>query len=143
MNIKRMRGRGHRPGGNGGGLRHHNGGIPLNRNHVFDSNGPDVRLRGTAQQLYEKYLQLGRDASAGGDRVTAESCLQHAEHYFRMLSAINQAQTQGHPQHFGPRRLAEEEGEAANAEPPVPGTGEQPGTEAPREIPISVAPPEG
>ena len=64
MNMKRMRGRGHRPGGGGGGgggLRHHGGGagssgIPLNRNHVFDSNGPDLRVRGTAQQLFEKYL---------------------------------------------------------------------------------------
>ena len=43
-------------------MRHHSGGgIPLNRNHVFDSNGPDLRIRGTAQQLFEKYLQLGRD----------------------------------------------------------------------------------
>ena len=54
-------------------MRHNGGGIPLNRNHVFDSNGPDMRVRGTAQQLFEKYLQLGRDATSGGDRVMAES----------------------------------------------------------------------
>jgi hypothetical protein len=47
----------------------------MNRNHVFDSNGPDMRLRGTAQQLVEKYLQLGRDATGAGDRVMAESYL--------------------------------------------------------------------
>ena len=47
--------------------------MPLNRNHVFDSNGPEIRIRGTAQQLFEKYLQLGRDATSGGDRVTAEA----------------------------------------------------------------------
>ena len=100
MNMKRMRGRNHRPGGGGGGgggsggvIRHHSGGgAPLNRNHVFDSNGPEIRIRGTAQQLFEKYLQLGRDATSGGDRVTAEAFFQHAEHYFRILNAMNQAQ---------------------------------------------------
>lgn len=97
MNMKRMRSRNHRPGGNGSGggaTRHHNGQIPLNRNHVFDSNGPEVRVRGTAQQLFEKYLQLGRDATGGGDRVMAEAYFQHAEHYFRILNAMNQAAQQ-------------------------------------------------
>src|SRR6478752_9407113 len=117
MNMKRMRGRGHRSGGGGGGgggLRHHgggssaNGGIPLNRNHVFDSNGPDLRIRGTSQQLFEKYLQLGRDATSGGDRVMAESYFQHAEHYFRILNAMNQAaqqnQQNGQQQQGGQQR---------------------------------------
>jgi hypothetical protein len=106
MNIKRMRGRGHRGngangggGGAGGTMRHQgagssNGGTPLNRNHVFDSNGPDLRIRGTAQQLFEKYLQLGRDATSSGDRVMGEGYFQHAEHYFRIVSAINQAAAQ-------------------------------------------------
>ncbi|HTC11102.1 MAG TPA: DUF4167 domain-containing protein, partial [Acetobacteraceae bacterium] len=104
MNMKRMRGRGHRPGGGGGGggggpIRHHSGGnVPLNRNHVFDSNGPDLRIRGTAQQLFEKYLQLGRDATSSGDRVMAEGYFQHAEHYFRILNAMNQAAQQNQPQ---------------------------------------------
>ena len=85
-----------RRGGGGGPVRHHApGNIPLNRNHVFDSNGPDIRVRGTAQQLFEKYLQLGRDATSGGDRVMAESYFQHAEHYFRILNAMNQAVQQG------------------------------------------------
>ncbi len=96
MNMKRMRGRNHRPngGGNGGGggFRNQQNGIPLNRNHVFDSSGPEMRLRGTAQQLHEKYIQLARDASSNGDRVTGEAYYQHAEHYFRIISAINQAQ---------------------------------------------------
>lgn len=100
MNMKRMRSRNHRTGGggnggggggSGGGIRHHSGNIPLNRNHVFDSSGPDLRIRGTAQQLFEKYLQLGRDASSSGDRVMAESYFQHAEHYFRILNAMAQA----------------------------------------------------
>ncbi|MCC7282322.1 MAG: DUF4167 domain-containing protein [Acetobacteraceae bacterium] len=102
MNLKRMRGRSggrnirHHGGGGGGG---HHGGIPLNRNHVFDSNGPEVRVRGTAQQLFEKYLQLGRDATSAGDRVMAESCFQHAEHYFRILNAMNQAAAAQQQQH--------------------------------------------
>jgi hypothetical protein len=104
MNMKRMRGRGgHRHGGGGSGsqFRPTGGGgggggdrQPLNRNHVFDSSGPDMRLRGTSQQLFEKYLQLGRDATSGGDRVMAESYFQHAEHYFRILNAMNQAAAQ-------------------------------------------------
>ncbi|GBR30363.1 hypothetical protein AA3266_0442 [Gluconobacter kondonii NBRC 3266] len=58
---------------------------------MFDSNGPDLRVRGTAQQLFEKYLQLGRDATGTGDRILAEAYFQHAEHYFRILNAMNQA----------------------------------------------------
>ncbi len=96
MNMKRMRGRNHRPngggGGGGGGFRNQQNGIPLNRNHVFDSSGPEMRVRGTAQQLYDKYTQLARDAASSGDRVTGEAYYQHAEHYFRIISAINQAQ---------------------------------------------------
>src|ERR1700761_5266246 len=172
MNMKRMRGRNHRPGGGGGGgsggpIRHHSGGgVPLNRNHVFDSNGPEIRIRGTAQQLFEKYLQLGRDATSGGDRVTAEGFFQHAEHYFRVLNAMNQAAQQngqsngqgGQQQHTqsnqqrrnnqqgegfagaedGPAEPAEDANQGA--EPRTPGMGEPP---EPREIPIAAAPPEG
>ncbi|MDG6094956.1 DUF4167 domain-containing protein [Acetobacter sp. AN02] len=95
MNVKRLRNRNHRPsGGGGGGSRNLNGQIPLNRNHVFDSSGPEGRIRGTAQQLFEKYLQLGRDATGAGDRVTAEAFFQHAEHYFRILNAMTQAAQQ-------------------------------------------------
>ncbi len=99
--MKRMRGRSnHRHGGGGGGgggtqFRHSGGHQPLSRNHVFDSSGPDIRLRGTAQQLFEKYLQLGRDATGAGDRVMAEGYFQHAEHYFRILNAMSQAQQGG------------------------------------------------
>jgi hypothetical protein len=172
MNMKRMRGRNHRSGGGGGGggsggpVRHHSGGgVPLNRNHVFDSNGPEIRIRGTAQQLFEKYLQLGRDATSGGDRVTAEAFFQHAEHYFRILNAMNQAQQQGqqngqggqqqqHPQSNQRRNYQQGDGYQGNddgqaqgddegdqrSDPRAPGMGDQP--EA-REIPIAAAPPEG
>src|SRR5664279_5352039 len=65
------------------------GGSPGNK--VFDSNGPDVKVRGTAQTVAEKYMQLGRDAQSSGDTVAAESYYQHAEHYYR-LWASNQPQ---------------------------------------------------
>jgi len=152
MNMKRMRGRTHRSGGNGsggsggggGGMRHHGGGIPLNRNHVFDSNGPDVRLRGTAQQLFEKYLQLGRDATSSGDRVMAESYFQHAEHYFRILNAMMQAAQQNAPngQYGGPpRRPPGVDAELDDGEQPPVGSAEQ--SSETREIPIAVSPPDG
>jgi hypothetical protein len=76
----------------------------MNRNHIFDSNGPDMRLRGTAQQLFEKYLQLGRDATGASDRVMAESYFQHAEHYFRILNAMSQATQQQGGQPYPPQR---------------------------------------
>jgi hypothetical protein len=122
MNMKRMRGRNHRHGGGGGGgggggQFRQSGHQPMNRNHVFDSNGPDMRLRGTAQQLFEKYLQLGRDATSSGDRVMAEGYFQHAEHYFRILNAMSQAQQQREGQHQ-PRRFQSnaESGEAGEGQ---------------------------
>jgi hypothetical protein len=153
MNMKRMRGRGHRPGGGGGGgggggtIRHHSGGVPLNRNHVFDSNGPDVRVRGTSQQLFEKYLQLGRDATSSGDRVMAEGYFQHAEHYFRILNAMNQAAQQGQqPQNGQFQRRPYQGGEDGQSGEPgdeqeqrAAGMGDQPES---RDIPIAAAPPE-
>ncbi len=82
QNTKRMRGRpGARKGPN-----------PLTRS--YESSGPDVKIRGTAQHIGEKYLQLARDAQASGDPVMAESYLQHAEHYFRLIAAAQQAQQQ-------------------------------------------------
>lgn len=56
-----------------------------NRSKVFDSNGPEVRIRGTAHQILEKYEGLAKDAKSSGDSVLAESYLQHAEHYQRMI----------------------------------------------------------
>ncbi len=65
----------------------------VNPNRAYDSNGPDVRIRGTANQIYDKYLSLARDAASSGDRVKAENYLQHAEHYFRLIRSMqpNQA----------------------------------------------------
>ncbi|GAB0117530.1 DUF4167 domain-containing protein [Acidisoma sp. 7E03] len=158
MNIKRMRGRGHRGngsnggGGNGGGMRHQgssSNGIPLNRNHVFDSNGPDLRVRGTAQQLFEKYLQLGRDATSSGDRVMGEGYFQHAEHYFRIVSAMNQAAAQQQQQHqANQQRRANHDDQQVSTDETGGDAVERDAEEArgvpaeAREIPIAVAAPE-
>jgi hypothetical protein len=66
---------------------------PLTRS--YESSGPDVKIRGTAHHVSEKYLQLARDAQSSGDPVMAESYLQHAEHYFRLIAAAQEAQQQG------------------------------------------------
>lgn len=80
--MKRQRGRNR--GGGGG-----NKPQQQNANRAFDSNGPEgVKVRGAAQGVFEKYQQLARDASSAGDRVLAENYLQHAEHYFRTLRAM-------------------------------------------------------
>ena len=72
---------------------------PLARN--YESNGPDVKIRGTAAHIAEKYMSLARDALASGDMVSAESYLQHAEHYNRIIMAA-QTQFGGQPgQHQG------------------------------------------
>jgi len=79
QNKNRQRGR-------NGGRKHVN---PLSRN--YESNGPDVKVRGNAAHVAEKYLQLARDAQSSGDSVMAENYLQHAEHYFRIVSSAQQA----------------------------------------------------
>ena len=82
-------GGGHNNNGGGGG-----GGGGHNPNRTFDSSGPEVKIRGSAANVYEKYLQLARDANSSGDRVMAENYLQHAEHYYRIMAAQAQAQQQ-------------------------------------------------
>jgi hypothetical protein len=68
---------------------------PLTR--VYESNGPDVKIRGTASHVTEKYLQLARDASTSGDHVTAENYYQHAEHYLRLIAAAQEQFRQQNP----------------------------------------------
>jgi hypothetical protein len=75
--------RGRQRGRNGGGKPN-----KPQRNQTFDSSGPEVRVRGNAHQIFEKYQVLAREASAAGDRIAAESYYQHAEHYLRMINAM-------------------------------------------------------
>ena len=91
---RRMRGR-----NNGGNNNNRKGPNPLSRN--YESNGPDVKIRGSAQQIAEKYATLARDAMSSGDRVMAENYLQHAEHYNRIIAA---AQAQMPIQNVQPAR---------------------------------------
>jgi hypothetical protein len=120
--VKRSRRGGRRPQNNHGGGSHinHGGGGGHNPNRTFDSNGPEVKVRGSASHVFEKYLQLARDANSSGDRVMAENYLQHAEHYFRILAA-QQAQMQQYQQQ---QQQVQTNG---NGQPPrVSGPGEQP-----------------
>ena len=94
---RRMRGRNNNNNNSGNNNNNNNnrkGPNPLTRN--YESNGPDVKIRGSAQQIAEKYSTLARDAHSSGDRVMAENYLQHAEHYYRIIAAA-QAQM---PQQF-------------------------------------------
>ena len=83
---KRMRGR-NRKGG------HHQN--PLSRS--YESNGPDIKICGTASHIAEKYVQLARDAQSSGDPVAAENYYQHAEHYFRLIAAAQEQFRQTQP----------------------------------------------
>jgi hypothetical protein len=69
---------------------------PITR--VYESNGPDIKIRGTASHIAEKYLQLARDARSSGDPVAAENYYQHAEHYFRLIAAAQEQLRQNQPQ---------------------------------------------
>jgi hypothetical protein len=66
----------------GNGKRH-----PLSKSNTFESSGPEGKIRGTAQQVLDRYLALGRDATSSGDPISAEGYFQHAEHYYRVLHA--------------------------------------------------------
>jgi hypothetical protein len=88
-----------RPRGRNNGRRPQNPG-----NRSFESNGPEVKVRGSASQICDKYLMLARDASSSGDRVRAESLLQHAEHYYRLVNGGDDARTDNANQQGGARR---------------------------------------
>jgi hypothetical protein len=70
--------------------------IPQN-NQTFDSNGPNIKIRGSAHQIFERYVALAREAAIADDRVAAENFYQHAEQYFRINSASREGNQQGTP----------------------------------------------
>src|SRR5437899_29787 len=109
---KRMRGRNRKS---------HN---PLTR--VYESNGPEVKIRGTASHIAEKYLQLARDAQSSGDPIAAENFYQHAEHYFRLIAAAQEQLRQTQPSYYQQQQPGELRGtegydEADNEQPHVDG----------------------
>jgi uncharacterized protein DUF4167 len=91
QNNKRMRNRNNNNNNN-----NRRGQNPMTR--VFESNGPDIKIRGTASHVAETYVQLARDARSSGDPVAAENYYQHAEHYFRIIAAAQEQLRQNQPQ---------------------------------------------
>jgi hypothetical protein len=96
---KRSRGR------NNGNNPHHNRPRLPHRIQTFDSNGPTVKIRGNAYQVFERYVSLAREAAASGDRIAAENLYQHAEHYFRVMNANGEANLHGAPRPTTPADL--------------------------------------
>jgi hypothetical protein len=92
-------------GGGGGGPPHHNRPRLPHRIQTFDSNGPNVKIRGNAYQVFERYVALAREAQTSGDRIAAESFYQHAEHYFRVMNAQGEGQGLGQPRPTTPADL--------------------------------------
>ena len=134
----RSRGRGHNFNNNNNNRRFNNA---PNRNTVYDSLGPVGRLRGTAFQLMEKYLAAAKDAMSS-DRVLAENCLQHADHYNRlnlMAIAAEQQRNQQYQQQFEqPEQIEEaQEIDIVSAEPAIEETAEEAPAEQPVETPVS------
>jgi hypothetical protein len=95
QNNKRMRNN-NRNNNNNNNNNNRRGQNPMTR--VYESNGPDIKIRGTASHIGEKYLQLARDARSSGDPVAAENYYQHAEHYFRLIAAAQEQFRQNQPQ---------------------------------------------
>src|SRR6267143_5589059 len=105
QNNKRMRNRNNNNNNNDNNRRGQN---PMTR--VFESNGPDIKIRGTASHVAEKYVQLARDARSSGDPVAAENYYQHAEHYFRLIAAAQEQFRQNQPQPRVDNEMVSEDG---------------------------------
>src|SRR5437588_10365083 len=104
-NNKRLRNRNNNNNNNN----NRRGQNPMTR--VFESNGPDIKIRGTASHVAEKYVQLARDARSSGDPVAAENYYQHAEHYFRLIAAAQEQFRQNQPQPRTENEMATEDGD--------------------------------
>src|SRR6201989_1785526 len=114
-NNKRMRNRNNNNNSNNNNNNNRRGQNPMTR--VFESNGPDIKIRGTASHVAEKYVQLARDARSSGDPVAAENYYQHAEHYFRLIAAAQEQFRQNQPpprtdNEMPPTEEGEDEGES-------------------------------
>jgi len=114
-NNKRMRGRNNN--------NNRKGQNPMSR--VYESNGPDVKIRGTPSHIAEKYIQLARDSQSSGDPVSAENYYQHAEHYYRLIAAAQEQFRLANPQFYRPENEARddsfEDGDEEDAGPSVGG----------------------
>jgi len=109
-NNKRMRNRNNNSNNNNSNNNNNRRGQnPMTR--VFESNGPDIKIRGTASHVAEKYVQLARDARSSGDPVAAENYYQHAEHYFRLIAAAQEQFRQNQPQPRTENEMPSEDGD--------------------------------
>jgi Domain of unknown function (DUF4167) len=130
QNNRRSRGRGQR-------RQHQNP-----RQQTFDSNGPDVRIRGNAYQVLEKYLAMARDATAAGDRIAAENFYQHAEHYFRIVNANGEQHgANGRIRPNGPGHEGQEGQDGQDGQEPPPAEGAQ--QQQPAEAEVTIRRPNG
>jgi hypothetical protein len=118
---KRSRNRNMNGGGGGGGGHPNSPNNPNNPNNrprppqrmqTFDSSGPNVKIRGNAYQVFERYIALAREAATSGDRIAAENLYQHAEHYFRVMNANGE----GHGNPLGQRPMTPADTEMSGAE---------------------------
>lgn len=98
---------------------------PMTR--VYESNGPEIKIRGTASHLAEKYVQLARDAQGSGDPVAAENYYQHAEHYFRIIAAAQEQFRQNQPQQYQQRPDGEVRDDAEDSDGEYSSFGAEPG----------------
>ncbi|ABD86085.1 DUF4167 domain-containing protein [Rhodopseudomonas palustris] len=115
-NNKRLRNRNNNNSNNNNNNNNNNrrGQNPMTR--VFESNGPDIKIRGTASHVAEKYVQLARDARSSGDPVAAENYYQHAEHYFRLIAAAQEQFRQNLPQQRTDNEMQDDSGEFGDGE---------------------------
>lgn len=106
------------------------------KQQTFDSAGPDIRVRGNAYQVWEKYLGLARDAQSAGDRIAAENFFQHAEHYYRIMNANggDPATYNGRPRYQQPRHDENGLDEEQPGLQPQPGMQPQPAGDRPRDM---------
>jgi hypothetical protein len=109
---KRNRGR-HNGGGHQQQQQQGNRPRPPHRVQVFESSGPSVKIRGNAYQVFERYIALAREAASSGDRIAAENLYQHAEHYFRVMNADGNGQSN----QMAPRPMTPADTEMTQPEP--------------------------
>ena len=110
QNSKRNRNRGRRNGVHSG--------TNISKNTAFESNGPEGRLRGNAQQLYEKYTALAQDAHAAGERISAEAFAQFADHYYRIYQSVMQSSDQNRRAHEERQSSSRKQEDEAKPYPP-------------------------
>jgi Domain of unknown function (DUF4167) len=102
--------------GGGGPPHQHNRPRPPHRQQNFDSNGPSVKIRGSAYQVFERYVALAREAQTSGDRIAAENLYQHAEHYFRIMNAQGEGQGNAPPRPMTPADMEMSGGDGETTE---------------------------